>query len=155
MNLKSIITLLVLVMLCSSANAETTLWVHTSGGESIPFLITDIEYIDFDGLNAIEDLEQAGSILNSFRLLSNHPNPFNPSTNINYELTQPGNVEVIIYDVMGKEITTLVSDHQIAGSYQIQWKGDNSQGVNVAGGMYFYQLSVDEASETKKMLLIK
>ncbi len=155
MNLKSLITLLVLVLLFSSSNAEITLWVHTSEGESVPFVISDVEFIDFDGLNAVKDLDKASNILNSFRLLSNHPNPFNPSTNISYELTQPGFVEIIIYDVMGKEITKLVSDQQIVGSYQTQWNGKNSNNVKVAAGMYFYQLSFSGSAETKKMLLIK
>ena len=152
---KILLSSFVLVMSCSIINAEPTLWVHTAAGESVPFEIADIQYIDFDGLGAVKDMEQASHILNSFRLHSNHPNPFNPSTNISYELEKPGKVEVIIYDVTGKEITTLVSAHQTAGSYQIQWQGDNAQGIKAAAGMYFYQLSVDGAADVKKMLLIK
>ncbi len=155
MNLKRFVSLLVLVMLCGSANSETTLWVHTTNGESIPFVISDIQFIDFDGLEAVKDLDKASNILNSFRLLSNHPNPFNPSTNISYELAQPGHVEIIIYDVMGKEINTLVSEQRTAGLYQAQWDGKSSQGIEVAAGMYFYQLSFNGSAETKKMLLIK
>ncbi len=145
----------VLVLACTAVNAETVLTVHNSDGETVSFPITEIEFIDFDGLNAVKDLDKASNILNSFRLLSNHPNPFNPSTNISYELAKPGHVEIVIYDVMGKEITTLVSDQQTAGSYQTQWDGKNSQGIQVAAGMYFYQLSFNGSAETKKMLLIK
>ena len=149
------ISSLVLVMLCSTASAVTTLWVHTSAGESVPFEISDIQYIDFDGLVAVKDMEKASHVLNNFRLHSNHPNPFNPSTNISYELAEAGNVEVIIYDVLGKEITRLVSERQAAGAYQAHWNGESAEGLKAAGGMYFYQLSVDGQTDVKKMLLIK
>ncbi len=142
-------------ILCTVTRAETTLWIHTSNGESVPFEIADIRYIDFDGLVAVKDMEQAGKILNSFRLHSNHPNPFNPSTNISYELAEPGNVEIIIYDLNGKEIKTLISGHQTAGAYQTHWNGETTDGMKVAGGMYFYQLSVDGGADTKKMILVK
>ena len=155
MNAKNFIALLVIVMLCGGVKAETTLWVHTTDGESVPFQIG--EFIDFnlDSVVSVKDLHKLSNIISSFKLLSNHPNPFNPSTNISYELSQPGNVEITIYDVTGKEITTLLSDHQTVGSYKTQWNGENSNGIKVAAGMYFYQLSFNGTAETKKMLLLR
>ena len=57
--------------------------------------------------------------------------------------------------MLGKEVIKLISDNQVAGSYDTQWNGESTEGLKVAGGMYFYQLSVDGKAETKKMLLIK
>ena len=157
MNLKvTILSLLVIVLLCSSVIAETTLWVHQNG-ESIPFEISAIEYIDFDldSVLSVEDMDNLSNVLKSFRLLANHPNPFNPSTNITYELSESGLVDIRVYDVMGHEITTLISEHQTAGSYQTQWNGEHSNGIKVAAGMYFYQLTFNGTAETKKMLLLR
>ncbi len=120
------------------------------------FEIETVDRIEFDfEPYSVEEMDKLSNILNSFRLISNHPNPFNPSTDISYDLTKSGEVTIIIYDVMGKEIITLLSDHQGAGSYQTNWDGTNSDGIKVAAGMYFYQLTVDGSAETKKMLLLR
>jgi len=85
-----------------------------------------------------------------FSLSQNYPNPFNPSTVINYELRVTGFTKLIVYDVLGHELATLVNEKQIAGSYRISFDGSN-----LSSGVYFYKLDAGEFSETKRMILLK
>ncbi|MGA7720024.1 MAG: T9SS type A sorting domain-containing protein [Ignavibacteriaceae bacterium] len=80
-----------------------------------------------------------------FDLFQNYPNPFNPSTIINYKLSTNGFVKLIIYDILGRELKTLVNEYKLAGDHSLVF---NASGLN--GGVYFYQLKVDQNSQTKK-----
>ena len=84
-----------------------------------------------------------------FGLSQNYPNPFNPSTTIAFSLPQADFVTLKIYNVLGKEIASLVSERLSAGNYQYQW---NATGM--AAGVYFYQLRTDKFSQTRKMVLM-
>ena len=101
--------------------------------------------------------ENSYGIPDKIILHQNYPNPFNPSTRISYDLKSSGNVSLKIFDVSGKEITTLVNDFQHAGSYFYDFNASTSarQGINLSSGLYYYRLSSGEFSVTKKMLLIK
>ncbi|MBD3377343.1 T9SS type A sorting domain-containing protein [candidate division KSB1 bacterium] len=85
-----------------------------------------------------------------FELEQNYPNPFNPSTTIAFNLQKDTQVELRVYDVMGREITTLVSQRMIAGRHSVEFNG-----ADLASGVYYYTLSTDNQTQTKKMLLIK
>ena len=90
-----------------------------------------------------------------FKLFDNYPNPFNPSTNIQYSLPEKGNVTLEIFNILGQRVTVLVDEVQTAGSYTKTWNA-----ANVASGMYLYRMSVSGESgkkffQNKKMLLIK
>jgi len=86
----------------------------------------------------------------SFELSQNYPNPFNPSTVINYQLPVNSKVSLKIYDLLGREIATLVDKEQSAGWKQVEWNASR-----VASGIYFYKLLANNFIETKKMLVIK
>ena len=89
---------------------------------------------------------------NEFSLQQNYPNPFNPSTSIKFEIpagTQQ-NIFLNIYDVLGREVSTLINEKLRSGTYEVNW--DASQ---FASGVYFYQLTAEGFSITKKMVLIK
>ena len=88
-------------------------------------------------------------------LHANFPNPFNPTTTVSYDLDRISDVELAVYDMMGRRIRTLVSASQAAGSYQVQWDGTNARGEQLASGVYLYQLRAGERVETRKMMLIK
>ncbi len=88
-------------------------------------------------------------------LHANYPNPFNPTTTLSYELDRTSDVELAIYDMMGRRIRTLVSANQAAGAYNVQWDGTNVQGEQLASGVYLYQLRAGDRVETRKMMLIK
>ncbi len=88
-------------------------------------------------------------------LLANYPNPFNPSTRINYNLLETQNVKLKIYNAKGQLIKTLVNEKQNKGNYSCEWKGDNEQGQNVGAGIYFYVMQTNNYKKINKMLLLK
>lgn len=85
-----------------------------------------------------------------YELGQNYPNPFNPSTNINFSLPKAGNVKLVIYDMLGREVSVLVDKTLNAGSFEY-----NFEAKNLNSGVYFYRLITEDFSQTKKMLLIK
>ena len=95
-------------------------------------------------------VEKSTISLKGFRLEQNYPNPFNPTTAISYQLSVNGNVKLSIFDILGKEVTTLVSEKKPAGSYTVQW---NAAGM--PSGTYFYKLQAGTYAETKKLILLK
>ena len=90
-----------------------------------------------------------------FALHNNYPNPFNPITTINYDLPQDGSVRLIIYDVMGREVTRLVNGFTPAGYHSVRWDARNKMGENVSAGVYFYHLQSGAFVKTQKMVLLK
>ena len=90
-----------------------------------------------------------------FMLNQNYPNPFNPETNISYEVAKQGRVQLIIYDLLGREIKTLVDKDQLPGRYSVNWNGKNDSNTALASGIYFYRLKAGDVVLTKKMILLK
>ena len=91
--------------------------------------------------------------IRNFKLEQNNPNPFNPSTTIKYELFEAAYVKLKVFDLIGKEITTLVDANQAPGSYTVEF--DASKYANLTSGIYFYKLETGIAIEVKKMILTK
>jgi len=92
-----------------------------------------------------------------YELSQNYPNPFNPSTTIKYQIPsnvkgETRNVKLIVYDVLGREVTTLVNQQQKAGYYEVQFTSNN---VQLTSGVYFYKILAGDFVETKKMLLLR
>ncbi len=90
-----------------------------------------------------------------FNLGQNHPNPFNPITEIRYDLSKPCHVKLVVYNILGQTIRTLLNKKQSHGCYTAFWDGKDEKGKDVASGIYFYQLKASDFTETKKMLLLK
>lgn len=97
----------------------------------------------------------AGEVVATILLHQNAPNPFNPATTIGYELEAAGPVSLQIYDLKGRLIRTLVDDSQDAGSHQVMWNGKNREGLSAPAGIYFYRLRSADATETRRMTLVK
>jgi hypothetical protein len=91
----------------------------------------------------------------TFSLKQNYPNPFNPTTTIQFSLPKNEYVSLVIYNIMGRRIRTLVDEDKEADNYTVIWDGCDSYGTRVATGIYFYQLLANDAVITKKMLLLK
>ncbi|MEW5799089.1 MAG: FlgD immunoglobulin-like domain containing protein [Bacteroidota bacterium] len=91
----------------------------------------------------------------TYALQQNYPNPFNPTTTIEYQLPQAGFVELKVYDITGREVVTLMSQVQNAGSYRVLWNGNDTYGNKVSSGVYLYRLSAGTFTQIKKMMLLK
>ena len=90
-----------------------------------------------------------------FALYQNYPNPFNPKTTIKYDLPNTGQVEIVIYDMMGRQIKQLISGHQDAGRKSVVWDSTNDYGKPVSAGVYLYKIQASNFVQTKKMVLLK
>ena len=90
-----------------------------------------------------------------FQLYQNYPNPFNPETTIEYDISQPAEVTLTIYNVMGQAVRTLVRAFQPAGNFNVSWDGKDGSGQVVASGVYVYELSTGEQVLRKKVVLIR
>jgi Secretion system C-terminal sorting domain len=86
----------------------------------------------------------------TYSLSQNYPNPFNPSTTIEFSIPQSTNVSVKVYDIMGREVATLVNEYRGTGSYIVNWNASGS-----SSGVYFYKLVAGSFTQTKKMVLSK
>jgi hypothetical protein len=118
--------------------------VHAENG---PFTLT----IDGSKLEiADNDL-----IPETFALHANYPNPFNPTTTISYDLPEQSQITLGIYDILGKQIKTLINQSQDAGSKIAIWDGTDNLGRQVSAGVYLYQIQAGAFTQTRKMLLLK
>jgi uncharacterized delta-60 repeat protein len=102
-------------------------------------------------------------IPSSYALYQNYPNPFNPSTKIKFTIPLSRGVsegrgvfvKLAVYDILGKDITTLVNQQLSPGTYEVEWPAPSGDALNFFAGIYFYKLFTDEFTETKKMILVK
>lgn len=99
-----------------------------------------------------EDLQRAQP---AAKLEQNSPNPFNPQTEIRYSMTAPGRVQLTIYDVQGRLVRSLVNGTQERGEHRVSWNGVDDSGGLVASGVYFYRLTTNGISETRKLIIKK
>lgn len=95
-------------------------------------------------------VDDNGTVVNNFTLDQNYPNPFNPSTTIKYSVAERSNVTIKVYDMLGKEVASLVNSVKDAGSYEVNF---NAQ--NLASGMYVYSITAGNFTSSKKMMLLK
>lgn len=107
-------------------------------------------YRDTLKLPIVNSLNENDYIPREFILLQNFPNPFNPSTLISYEIPYPQNVQLKIFDVLGREIGTLMDEFQSAGKYEVKFNA-----YELSSGVYFYRISCEKYSATKKMILLR
>jgi hypothetical protein len=113
------------------AVGETGLILHTNNG----------------GITKIKNYE---SHLYTFELHQNYPNPFNPTTTIKYDLSKHSLVKLVIFDMLGREIKTLVNEEKSAGRYSVEFNADN-----LSSGVYLYKLQSKEFTQTKKLILLR
>lgn len=104
---------------------------------------------DVDGENG------SGKIPTTYNMEQNYPNPFNPTTTIKYAIPEISFVNIKIYDMLGREVKTLISSQQKAGSYEIRWNGENNYGSKVASGTYIYRVTAGDYSKALKLMLLK
>lgn len=103
----------------------------------------------------INENQPETQIPDHFDLLANYPNPFNPVTTIRYHLPVDIQTRIVIYDMMGRQIRTLVNRRIKAGRYAVQWNGQNDESVRVGTGNYIVKINAGEFSKSIKVLLVK
>jgi len=138
----------------------------------IPWVIDDgstfhMWYTGNDGTNLLRigyatdtsrvvGIEDYSSIIpSSFVLHQNYPNPFNPISTIRYDLPQGGEVSLIVYNILGREVARLVDGYMEPGYHQVQWDGMNNSGRELPSGIYITRLVTPEYTKSIKMVLLK
>ena len=119
-------------------------------GQQCEFALDDI-YWDGGTIDSQEntiDLQQ-------FTLQQNFPNPFNPTTNINFSLKNASNVQIDIFNLKGQRVKTLISQTINAGEHSITWNGNDDSNSPVSSGIYYYKISTEFGEDTKKCILMK
>jgi hypothetical protein len=104
-------------------------------------------------LTSVQDLGEP--VPGAFRLYENYPNPFNPETNIRFDIQRSGDVVLEIFNSVGQKVATLVNQQMAAGSYNVRWNGSRNDGSRVSSGVYLYRLSTNGAVDVKKMAFVK
>lgn len=105
-------------------------------------------------ITGLRDTENQNAI-SDFSLSQNFPNPFNPTTTINYSVPGASNVNITVYDINGQVVKNLLSEFKNSGNYSLNWDGKNDSGSTVSSGTYFYQVQIGNLVQTKKMILLK
>jgi hypothetical protein len=143
------------VTLLITSNNTTPIWTTGTLTGSGTYVLPDTlnEYTAarvYVTYNNVTDVEVDNPSPEYFNLSQNYPNPFNPSTKIQYSISSNQIVKLKIYDVLGKEITTLVNKEQSAGTYEVNFDGNN-----LTSGIYFYTITAGNYTDTKSMILMK
>ena len=143
-------------------SAAMVLWSSSRLKPHTPFA-SDFQILDgvmvdlAGGIDAITNIE-IGSLKpmpTDYALEQNVPNPFNPSTTIEYRLPEAGDVQLVIYNLLGQEIRTLVQETMDAGFHSVVWDGTDEFGKQVASGIYIYRMSVGDITKVQRMMLLK
>ena len=111
--------------------------------------------LEVKAISSVTDVNNDQTLPDKFSLNQNYPNPFNPSTVISYSIPIAANVTVKIYDMLGREVKSLLNDEQGSGVYHLTWNGDNNSGNKVSSGTYIYTIKAGEFYQAKKMILMK
>lgn len=133
---------------CIDAGIDVGLTKDFYGNKIFNGFAPDIGIQEYYGTTNI--LSNNFNEINGFNLEQNYPNPFNPSTTINYSLPKTGFVQLKIYDVLGREITSLINKEQKSGNYKVEFNANN-----LPSGVYYYRLQTDGFVETKRMILLR
>lgn len=133
------------VMINVNMLEETTLLVDNPGLSTLKLKVTPKSTAAISG----------ETVPNKYSLLDAYPNPFNPETTIKYSLSQSGETTLVIYDLIGRPVTTLVSEYQPASEYTVVWNGTDKNNQTVSSGVYFYKLTSGHFTSVKKVMLMK
>ena len=145
-----------IVIRTSDTESGDTVNNNYNGKTPLDFPARSITTISLSGnlVTEVNDRQQSNPI--KYSLSQNFPNPFNPSTTIEYSLSQKSFVCLKVYDILGREVTKLVNGFQNTGIHQVLFNGlGNTQGVQLMSGVYFYTIKADGFIQTKKMVLVK
>lgn len=129
-----------------TANITLTTGAHEFTISGSNFNLDFVQLVKVEGLTGVKD----NQTLNSYALEQNYPNPFNPTTSINFSIAKASNVKLIIYNVLGQKVATLVNGYMNAGAHSVRFNA-----INLASGVYLYSLEAGDFRMNKKMVLLK
>jgi len=112
----------------------------------------DALWAEYEALEAQASLKDLPT---ETKLIGNYPNPFNPSTTFSYALSEPGQVSLKVYNMLGQLVRTIVDQAQLEGHHEVVWDGRNESGGLVSSGIYIYRMTAGSYVETKRMQLVK
>jgi hypothetical protein len=118
-------------------------------------LIDNVKLYNYPAANITGVSDEAAEIPHEFKLLQNYPNPFNPTTEIEFTIPKYQHVSLVVYDILGRAVKTLVNEERHAGQHRITWNGKNDLGSSVSSGVYFYQLKSADMTKVRKMMLVR
>jgi len=127
-------------------------WVADSVDYTAAFFNSMDDCIEACFLASNDEINQ---LPHAFNLYNNYPNPFNPVTTLRYDLPENSHVTITIYDMLGRQVKTLINQTQDAGFRSVIWDATNDYGKPVSAGIYLYQIQTGEFMQTKKMVLLK
>lgn len=134
-----------------NSNNENTLIIQSARVANLYLQEFAARYVEAGGTDTIwVGVQDAGEVPQRFSLGQNYPNPFNPATRIEYQLPAAGKVNLVVYNVLGQEVVTLIDGEQNAGTYRIEFVP-----THLASGVYFYRLKTGQFHATKKMIFVK
>ncbi|MBC8191452.1 MAG: T9SS type A sorting domain-containing protein [Candidatus Marinimicrobia bacterium] len=116
---------------------------------------SNIDQIGYASMEPVDVETRYVEMPQSFMLSQNFPNPFNPMTHIRYSLPESGDIRLVVYDLLGREVVELVSDHRSVGNYETTWYGLDRHGNQVSTGVYFARLEAGRNVDVIKMLYLK
>mgnify|MGYP002638767752 FL=1 len=124
---------------------HANIWIAGNGGETVVPVELTVSVVSTDN-NQLPDV---------YALAQNYPNPFNPVTSIQYQLPEAADVRIIVYNVLGQKVATLVDQHRNAGFYSVMWAGTDNLGNAVSSGVYLYRIETKNFTDVKKLMLLK
>lgn len=130
--------------------------IYAIGGSYLPSsnVSSTLEYTP-PTVTSVEDRFTEQNFPAEFVLFPNYPNPFNPETTIRYEVAKPGRTLLMVINMLGQVVRTLVDENQPTGFYEVMWDGKDSRETRVASGVYLYRLEARDLVRTRKMVLLQ
>ena len=125
---------------------HANVWLMSNGGE----MVVPVELV-VSGIVSTDDNQRP----TKYALEQNYPNPFNPVTSIQYALPEATDVRIIVYNVLGQKVVTLVEEHKNVGYHNVMWTGTDQLGNAVSSGVYLYRIETANFSDVKKLMLLK
>ena len=119
-----------------------------------PYGLSGNSITNFTVSTSTDVKDEKNSLPKEFALHANYPNPFNPETNISFDVPEPSHVRITIYNRLGQKVRTLLDETKNAGRYQLIWNATDDFGRKVSSGVYFYQFESEKYSATRKMIFI-
>jgi len=151
--MKSVLVLLSL--LNSIGLSQVYMNINKTDGTIQSYNIEEIRKLTFSNVVGIQEGKIIGNAITSFSLLRNYPNPFNPTTTIEYYLPEAGEVEVNVFNIYGQLVKSIKSSFQNPGVHKFTWDSQDNSGHMVSSGIYLIHLQYGNKLLTKKMMLIK